>query len=92
MERTEHEDPIVGLAFALGCGQGWLGLIEGIDHQDDRGTFSRVYCVKEFEAVPVPRMRAMAVAAAGAAEDALPVEAGRTTVTVNVGGSIQMTQ
>ena len=43
-------------------------------------------------AVPVPRMRAMAVAAAGAAEDALPVEAGRTTVTVNVGGSIQMTK
>jgi len=40
--------------------------------------------------LPVPRMRAMASAAAG--DDSIPVEAGKATVTVTVNGSVQMTR
>jgi len=40
--------------------------------------------------VPVPRVRGMAAATSG--DEAIPVEAGKATVTVNVNGSVQMTR
>lgn len=41
---------------------------------------------------PVPVYRRMAAAAPSAADEALPVEAGKANVTVNVSGSIQLTR